>query len=356
VNLFIASELNWEEKGIGLRQETKFPAQEGTTITIKLESPRGFPLRLRIPYWANEKAGITLNGKELQITSNPSDYAVIKRKWQDGDRIVLRLPMNFHLSTMPDEPTMAAIMYGPLVLVGALGREGMTKDMESGYLLSDVDRALSQSPPAPVPVLVTDSPDPNAWIKHSGNQPLIFATGGVGQPGDVTLIPFYELFGERYAMYWNIYSHDQWKEVQALKSRRKAGTVDDVATGDRFSEREHNFQAYRYQRGETQNGKWVKSQYWLRYDLDVDSVKPVSLQCTYRGDDKDCAFDILIDGQPMAVDSLSGDKGNSLIKSKYTIPPGLTKGKMRVAVKFQAKDKKPTCELYGCEIIPSKSN
>jgi uncharacterized protein len=356
VNLFIASELNWEEKGIGLRQETQFPAQEGTTITVNLKSPREFTLRLRIPYWVNERAGITLNGKELQVTLNPSDYAVIKREWRDGDRIELRLPMNFHLSSMPDEQTMAAIMYGPLVLVGALGKEGMTKDMESGYLLSDVDRALSQSPPALVPVIVTDISDPNVWIKPSGNQPLTFTTGGVGQPGDVTLIPFYELFGERYAMYWNIYSPDQWKKVQVLKAQRKAGTVDDVTVGDQFSEREHNFQAYKYQRGETQNGKWAKSQYWLRYDLDVDPNQQLSLECTYRGDDKDCAFDILIDGQPMASDSLSGDKGSSLIKSKYPIPPELTKGKKRIAVKFQAKDKKPTCELYGCEIIPSKSN
>ena len=32
VNLFIASELDWPERGIRLRQETDFPVEEGTTV------------------------------------------------------------------------------------------------------------------------------------------------------------------------------------------------------------------------------------------------------------------------------------------------------------------------------------
>ncbi len=51
VNLFIASELNWEEKGIRLRQETNFPEQDRTSIIVKLSKPVEFSLRLRIPYW-----------------------------------------------------------------------------------------------------------------------------------------------------------------------------------------------------------------------------------------------------------------------------------------------------------------
>ena len=39
VNLFIASELNWEEKGFKLRQETKFPHQPGTALVVTAARP-----------------------------------------------------------------------------------------------------------------------------------------------------------------------------------------------------------------------------------------------------------------------------------------------------------------------------
>ena len=53
VNLFVASELDWAEKGLKLRQETKFPETSTTTISLRLEKPLMFSIRLRIPEWAN---------------------------------------------------------------------------------------------------------------------------------------------------------------------------------------------------------------------------------------------------------------------------------------------------------------
>ena len=49
VNLFIPSELNWTEKGFQLRQETKFPESERTTLVVKVDRPVALALRLRIP-------------------------------------------------------------------------------------------------------------------------------------------------------------------------------------------------------------------------------------------------------------------------------------------------------------------
>jgi hypothetical protein len=35
-------------------------------------------------------------------------------------------------------------------------------------------------------------------------QSLTFRTEGVGRPHDVTLVPFYREYAERYTVYWNL--------------------------------------------------------------------------------------------------------------------------------------------------------
>ncbi len=52
VNLFIASEVRWPEKGLRLVQETSFPDEEKTTLRIEAERPVEMTLRLRVPWWA----------------------------------------------------------------------------------------------------------------------------------------------------------------------------------------------------------------------------------------------------------------------------------------------------------------
>ena len=53
VNLFLASELTWREKGLVLRQETRFPDEDRTRLVLRLEKPARFALRLRHPAWAD---------------------------------------------------------------------------------------------------------------------------------------------------------------------------------------------------------------------------------------------------------------------------------------------------------------
>ncbi len=52
VNLFIPSELTWREKGIRVRQETKYPQEETTRLELTCAQPTTFALRIRQPGWA----------------------------------------------------------------------------------------------------------------------------------------------------------------------------------------------------------------------------------------------------------------------------------------------------------------
>ena len=354
VNLFIASEVKWSEKGVTIIQETKFPVQAGANLSFRMKKPTEFTLKVRLPSWAGKISYVRVNGKLVTTDIGSDGYLRLSRIWRQGDNVQLSLPMKLSLSRFSNDPSVGAVLYGPIVLAGALGTESMTKEMESGLGWADVDRMVSQGAAIEMPALVVPNADPNLWIKPVKGKPLTFKTVNVGKPNDVTLIPFYKMFGQRYAVYWNIYAPYEWRVLQEMRSARPPGVVDKVVVGDHRSDREHNFQAYRFQSGERMGQKWVKSAFSFRYDVEVNASRGCTLKCVFWGGDKDCTFDILIDGLPLAKVSLTGGKDMELVDAKYPVPEELIRGKKRVSVMFRARGGNPTAELYGCEIVEGR--
>jgi DUF1680 family protein len=203
VNLFFASEVNWKEKGVVIRQETRFPDEAGTRLIVQTKSPARFSLNVRIPYWA-ENASVTVNGKSYLPNEKlaPSSYAKIERTWKDGDLVEVKLPMCLHLQTIPDDESLAAVMYGPVVLAGELG----TQNMDAKKIYSE-DKVLHGGFNAfAVPELAGDWNALDKWIQPASakEKPLTFRTVNAGHPEDVTLSPFYRLFDQRYCVYWRL--------------------------------------------------------------------------------------------------------------------------------------------------------
>jgi len=197
VNLFIPSELDWKDKGVKIRQETKFPAEDTTTLTVSTKKPQKLSVSIRVPYWVKGAAEIKVNGEKQSVAAKPSSYATITRTWKDGDKIEATLPMGLHLRKARDDEKMVTVMYGPLVLAGELGTEGMPEnDNVSG------NTAHSGNLAPPVPMLVIDSDDPSDWVKPVEGEPLKWKTSGVGKPRDVSLMPLGLLHHQRYTVYW----------------------------------------------------------------------------------------------------------------------------------------------------------
>jgi uncharacterized protein len=197
VNQFIASELSWSEKGFRLRQETRFP-EEGKTVLVVTAARSGeLALHIRIPYWVRKGGCVKINGKTEEAFADPSSYLVLKRTWRKGDRIEVLLPMGLHIERTPDDINTIAILYGPVVLAGDLGPIDLPGEKVIGPMGPEGD-------PIAVPKLSVRDADPSAWIKPASGKPLTFMTNGVGVPGDVTLVPFYKLFGRRYTVYFQI--------------------------------------------------------------------------------------------------------------------------------------------------------
>jgi DUF1680 family protein len=215
VNLFIASELDWQDKGLRLRQDTAFPEEPGTTLVFEVEGggPVDLALNLRIPAWITEGGSVLINGRRFDAFASPGSFLTIRRAWSDGDRVELALPMSLRLERLPDDPTVAAILYGPVVLAADLGP---LSEEHLKYARSELSVRGHHGPvgdPVPVPEFkipaekagaVSDPNDPSAWIEPVPGRPLTFRTDSVGDPEDVTLIPFYKLFDRYYSIYFTV--------------------------------------------------------------------------------------------------------------------------------------------------------
>jgi DUF1680 family protein len=202
VNLFIASELNWTERGVRLVQQTRFPEEEGTTLRIQTTKPVRFALRIRVPYWTTAGGSAALNGRVVDGFAGPGSYFVLDRTWRNGDSVAIKLPMSLHLHPMPDDPTLAAVMYGPLVLAGRLGTDGLTPEVLRAEPTKPRTVPEYKDKPQPALELRTQGGQPKEWIQRTSDRALQFRATGQGR--DVTLVPFHTIFDERYAVYWRL--------------------------------------------------------------------------------------------------------------------------------------------------------
>jgi uncharacterized protein len=202
VNLFIASEVDWPEKGIKITQDTSFPESDSTTLTVSCKSPQRMALRIRVPYWATRGGVAKVNGRELESFAEPSNYFVINRTWQDGDKVEVKMPMSLHIASMPDNENLQAVMYGPLVLTGRLGTEGLTKEIIRAEPTKIRQVPEYKGKPVAAPEFKTKSRDPREWVEAVPGRSLEFRT--VGQAKNIDLVPFYKLIDERYGVYWKV--------------------------------------------------------------------------------------------------------------------------------------------------------
>ncbi len=343
VNLYIASELQWPEKGVRIRQETRFPEQQATALVFRAGKPVELSVNIRVPGWMKHHGGgARLNGKQLESFSNPGSYFSLRRTWKDGDRIEIDLPMSLRLERTPDNPNTAAILYGPLVMAGQLG----------GALPAEkVFGPMGPSgEPANVPYFVADTGDLSSWIKPSGSNPLAFRTVGAGRPADISLIPFYQLFGQRYSIYWNIYSQSEWSAIQAFDRSLPAGTIDRLAIGDPTSNADHHYHGYATRSGEESGRNWVSSTDWFAYDMKVLPDQAVVLYCAFLGSDEGLDFEVEIDRHKMRHDALIPAGTGEIREHKYSIPLAWTQGKKQVNVTFRAIKGKSTGRLVACSI------
>ncbi|MFI1728998.1 beta-L-arabinofuranosidase domain-containing protein [Streptomyces acidicola] len=176
VNLFIPSEVRWRQGGVTLRQESPYPSEAHTRLTVA-EGRGRFTLRIRIPAWVADTgntARLTVNGRPVQTRLRPGTYAGVERSWRTGDTVELTLPRRPVWTAAPDNPQVRSLSYGPLVLAGEYG---------------DTDLAT-------LPEIRPESLRP---LTGTATRFTALADGQA-----VSLRPFHEIQHQRYNVYWAV--------------------------------------------------------------------------------------------------------------------------------------------------------
>lgn len=200
VNLFIPSELTWEDKGLVLRQETAYPADGVVRLTIVSPPRTALTLRIRCPGWASAPVTFELNGTALGVAGVPGTYAEVRRAWRKDDVLTLRVPMAVRAEAMPGAPEEVAFVYGPAVLAGDLG----PAPRSSTAPYSGNQRANLDAPAVAVPELTQGAGPIEACVTRSPRDAFAFEFSGPAQPVSISLRPFWELAYERYTVYWKV--------------------------------------------------------------------------------------------------------------------------------------------------------
>lgn len=192
VNLFIASKLDWKERGMRVRQTTAFPSEEKTTLVIESAPKQATVLKLRVPYWTTGMT-VKVNGELQQLVTTPSSFVTLSRPWTNGDVVEIALPMSLHIAAAPDDKQVQAAMYGPLVLAARMGSEGLRTSMIYSRLgASRSDRGT------PMPEVAA----PGVWFERAeatAEYPLHFRSKG-SEPIH-SLVPLNAIMDERYTVY-----------------------------------------------------------------------------------------------------------------------------------------------------------
>jgi DUF1680 family protein len=185
VNLFIASTVDWKEKGFGLEQITSFPEEATSQLIVRSQGESEMAVEIRVPGWCKDGFTVKVNGRK-EKTEPGAKLVSIKRKWRDGDKIDVSMPMSFSTYAMPDKASQLAFMYGPLAMVGQGARPWLSE------LVGDMENANG----------FVKKPD--AWFKPVEGESLKFAA--VDTAGRKIIVkPYYQVGGkEFFTGYWDV--------------------------------------------------------------------------------------------------------------------------------------------------------
>ncbi|ENH97885.1 acetyl-CoA carboxylase, biotin carboxylase [Gracilibacillus halophilus YIM-C55.5] len=350
VQLFIQSK--FVSDPFVMSQHTDFPYQLKTRLTIEYVSNPATKMNIRKPYWLTEPLQCYVNDEWISYKEE-NGYIVIENDWQEGDVIEITLPTDVHIYQAKDDPRKQVVMYGPLVLAGALGRENYPKTD-----ILDDHQALNDHPLIDVPTLVTNEPL-FTQITCVNWKTLTFETEPIGQPNhqSVTLKPFYDIHHERYTIYWKVMTEKEFThfiEEDNDRGEDEMGiTIDQVSPGEQQPEVDHQLQRLYSHTGYNaivkKNWREAKDGGFFSYNVKVDSNQPIDLSVSYFGSDQqeiidgqvfEREFAIYINENLLSKQTLHGEKEGQLVTVRYALPEEWVRDKQEITVRFEAEREK----------------
>lgn len=361
VNLFVASELNWKDRKMVIRQQTAFPYAE--TSVVEVAKGKGtFILKVRKPSWCEN---FTVKGVGFDADSyEENGFVCMKRKWKKGDQVKISMPMHAYIKPMINVPQYVAIMYGPILLGMKTGTEDMRSliadDSRFGQYAGGKKLALDEAP-----ILLPKHLDDIAKnLKPVPGKPLHFKLAThMENTIDGELQPFFEIHDSRYMMYWLALGENDYKAyMQKLADEEKARqalearTVDKVNPGEQQSETDHRMETDDSNKGNTEGifFRDAKDGHYFSYLMQTKGETNLSLQLKFWGQDewRTSEFDIYVNDKLLCSVNNSHRWRTTQFKTvDYAIPSEFVKGKKEIRVKFVAHKGKQVGQIYGVRLV-----
>jgi len=349
INIYVPSTATWQSAGVNVTMDTTFPEGDKATLKLTLEKPREFTVALRRPSWANDGFTVKVNGQPVKTLPRPGSYVEVKRTWKTGDSVALVLPKTLRIEGLADNPSRAALMWGPLVLAADLGSE-------------------RRGPAESIPSLVTAGKPVTEWLLPVRDSLGVFRTSGVGRTTDdqateVDFIPFYRLHRRTYGVYWDLYTPDAWtsrvqeaKAEKAKSQKLEAATIAFVQPGDPARDKDFNQQGEETTSDRNKGRTGRRARKWFSYDLPLKINAPMTLMVTYTTEERaKRSFAVFIDGQRVGEETIEryppGSPTGKFFDVNYKIPDDLIKDKQKLTVRFEASGGHETAAVFGIRII-----
>ena len=363
VNLFMPAQLNWEEKGLKLTQETNFPEAENTTLRIETEQTQNLTIFVRHPGW-NDKAPleVKINGKKVRAQSKAGEYLALQREWQNDDVIELSFHPYTYAEQLPDGSPYVALLHGPVVLAAPSGKQDLrgliADDSRMGHIAHG--QLISREE---APVLLTDQSDWISQIKAVKDSPLHFKLGKLVHPAEaesLLLKPFYQVHDSRYIVYWQTTTSEALQQEQErLKAKEQEAmaleerTIDRIDTGQQQPESDHNFKGENTEAGVHMDRHWRHARGWFSYELNDPDQEARTLRVTYFGGDRDRHFDILVNGKVLSAVSLNGNGEQAFVDVDYPLTEALLGDNKngKIHLEFRAKDNSIAGGVYFVRLL-----
>jgi DUF1680 family protein len=190
VNLYMASVLNWHERGFTIEQSTNYPLDPSGAVTLRVAGTGPLDIKLRVPYWVRRGFTVHVNGVRQHLDAVAGTYVTISRKWRPGDTIQIAMPFSLRMERTLDQPQTQTIAYGPVPLVA---QSPDTNYLELSFykdftLSGDLTHAIT---PADEPMTFTtngytlapfynDDTNPYHVYFHRGEPRIVFGSADSG--------------------------------------------------------------------------------------------------------------------------------------------------------------------------------
>lgn len=367
VNLFVASELDWKDRGLVVRQETAFPYGETSTITI--EKGKGqFALKVRRPSWvADGQFQVMVNGKAVNAAAGADGYVAVNRKWKKGDVVEVSYPMHTSIVPLQNEEQYVAFMHGPIVL----GMKTGTEDLRG--IIADDSRFGQYAggeylPVDKAPMLLYGNAALEDCLEPVPGKPMHFRFKGIEilNPIEGELQPFYTIHDARYMMYWLALSKDGYEEhlaklaaEEAERLKLEGRTVDKVQPAEQQPETDHKMLFERSTTGNTNNVFFREAQNggWFSYEFETQGKTDLALYVKYWGVDDwgTRRFEILVDDEKLIELNNSRRWLSSVFKTEeYKIPASMLEGKQVIRVRFQSQRGTQVGGVYDLRLVEAE--